>query len=254
MKKIGLLACLLLFTMFSVESSFAAPRIYKWVKDKRVSSDQTLSKSQSSRVLPISEGNTLEMVKSVMTDDLFMALGDYHKSRNCQDAETTPDTVLPEEVIKREEIELVDEDYRFVLEVSLKKYGNRTRVQAKAVPVYRLRDHDAEAAAGAEDESGHNVEVKIKSNEGSGVFVGPIVVAPIYGMPSDYGIQPLPDAGQRAGKLVRSFMYFLDKKVSVLSSNGNSDDEATDDLTSVQKTSQEQPVTENETEVEINIK
>ncbi len=197
----------------------AGPHQYKWIQDKTVSSDEVLRKSQAQRVLPINESETLEAVKQVMTDDLFMALAQYHKSRHRQDGETTPETVLPEEIVKQHEVELIDEDYRFLLEVSLKKYGARTRVIAKAVPVYRVRDLDAEAAQGDNNE-GTSVEVKVKSDQGGAVAMGPIFVAPTYGMPGDFGISPLPDAAERGGLLVRSFMYFLEKRVAAKDMNG----------------------------------
>jgi hypothetical protein len=215
MKQLVIISWMLVFVFSALNSSFGAPRIYKWVKDKRESSDEVLSKSQSSRVLPISETQTLELIRLTMKDDLYMALGEYHKTKHRQEAETTTDTVLPEAIIRTAEIDMIDEDYLFVLEVSMKKYGDRTRVMAKASPVYRVRDYDAEAAAGSEDSGGQTVEVKIKSDQGGGIAMGPIVVAPIYGVPSDYGAQPIPGAAKRASQLVRSFMYFLDKRMSV---------------------------------------
>ncbi len=201
----------------------AGPHHYKWIEDKNVSSDQVLRKSQAQRVLPVNESDTLEAVKQVMTDDLFMALAQYHKSRHRQDAESTPDTVLPEEIVRQKEVDFVDEDYRFLLEVSMKRYGARTRVIAKAVPVYRVRDRDAEAAQGDESE-GTSVEVKVKSEQGGAVAMGPIFVAPTYGMPGDYGISPLPDAAERGGLLVRSFMYFLEKRVTANDMSGQADE------------------------------
>ncbi|MEW6515446.1 MAG: hypothetical protein AB1439_00890 [candidate division FCPU426 bacterium] len=193
---------------------WAKPRIYKWVKDKRVSSELVLQRSQFQRVVPVTEGQTQELVKQVMTDDLYLALAQYHTTKHQQDAETTVDSALPEEVVKQATVDLIDEDYRFVLEVQLKKFGSRTRVTAKAWPVYRLRDLEAEDARDEDNTAGNSIEVKVRADQGNAVALGPMVIAPILGIPGDYGITPLPDGAERAAELVRSFMYLLDRRVS----------------------------------------
>ncbi len=213
MKRLWILSLVFVFFLSWVAGAQAKPRIYKWVKDKKVSSKQVLRKSQSQRVIPVSEPRTLEMVQQVMTDDLYLALGEYRKTKHLQEAETTDDSVLPEEIISEEEVELVDEDYGFLLEVKLRKYGARTRVTAKAHPIYRIRDLEAEDAESDEDEAG-TIEIKVKAGRDQAVAVGPMFIAPIIGRPSDYDITILPDAAARAGKLVKSFMYLLDKRVS----------------------------------------
>lgn len=195
-------------------TAWAKPRIYKWVKDRRVSSEQVLERSQFQRVLPTTESQTQEIVRQVMTDDLYLSLAQYHTTKHQQDAETTADSVLPEEVVKQATIDLVDEDYRFVLEVQLKKFGGRTRLTAKAWPVYRIRDWEAEDARDEDNSGGNSIEVKVRADQGNAVAIGPMVVAPILGAPGDYGITPLPDAAERAAELVRSFMYLLDKRIS----------------------------------------
>jgi hypothetical protein len=209
--KIVSLVLVLLFSLAALAQ--AKPRIYKWVKDKKTSSQDILRKTQYSRVISASERSAQSIIQKIMTNDLYMSLAKYHKTRHQQDAETTPDSVLPEEVIRQQEIELIDEDYRFILEVKTRRYGNRTRVTAKASPVYRLRDLEAEEARDEDDETGSAIQVKVKANQSSAVAMGPIVVAPILGLPSDYGIMPLPDASQRAAEIVKSFMYFLDKRM-----------------------------------------
>jgi len=106
----------------------------------------------------------------------------------------------------------VDEDYRFVLEVKTKAYGRRTRVTAVVWPVYRIRDYEKEDELSDEPE-GSTVHVKINAEPGQAVAMGPIVVAPLLGLPGDYGIIPLPDAGQRAAAITRSFMLDLDRRL-----------------------------------------
>ncbi len=214
-----------LFLLGMAAGAFAKPRIYKWVEDKRVSSNDVLRKSQYLRVVPMSEAQTLAVVKRIMTDELYMALAQYHTTRHQMDAETTPDTVLPEEVVRQAEFDLIDENYRFILKVKLKPYGNRTRVTAKAVPVYRIRDAEAEEARDDDDTVGGNsIEVKVQAGRGSVVALGPIVIAPILGFPGDYGIRPLPEAQKRAGEIVKSFNYFMDQHLKGLRSNAPSDE------------------------------
>lgn len=205
------IAALVILGMGTV--SLAKPRIHKWVQDKQVSSKDVLRRAQYQRVISVPERQALALVQRVMTDDLYMALVQYRTTKHQQDAETTMDSVLPEEVIKQADVDLIDEDYRFVLEVKLKRYGNRTRVTAKASPVYRLRDWEAEDARDEDSESGTSIKVKVKAGQGSAVVLGPMVIAPVFGLPSDYEIAPLPDAADRAGKIVKSFMYLLDRQV-----------------------------------------
>jgi hypothetical protein len=195
-------------------TAWAKPRIYKWVKDKQVSSELVLERSQFQRVLPIPEGQTQDLVKQVMTEDLAMALGEYHTTKHQLDADTTADSVLPEEVVKQETIDLADEDYCFVLEVQLKKFGGRTRLTATAWPVYRVRDMDAEDARDEDQTAANSIEVKVSADPGNAVAVGPMMIAPVLGAPGDYGIPPLADAAERAAKLVRSFMYLLDQRAA----------------------------------------
>ncbi len=213
MKRLWILSLVFMFSLSWAATIQAKPRIYKWVKDKKVSSKQVLSRSQAKRVISLSESQALQMVRQVMTDDLYLALGEYQKTKHLQEAETTDDSVLPEEVIGEEEVELVDEDYGFLLEVKLKKYGGRTRVTAKAHPIYRIRDLEAEDAESDEENAG-TIEIKVKADQNQAVAIGPMFVAPIIGRPSDYDITILPEAALRAGKLVKSFMYLLDKRVS----------------------------------------
>jgi hypothetical protein len=147
-----------------------------------------------------------------MTGDLFLALAEYHKSKHQQDAETTPDSVLPEQVIGQAEVELGDEDYLFSLEVRLKSYADRTRLIVNAHPVYRIHDVDAEEEANSETAE-NTVEVKVKAGRNQAVSMGPVYIEPALGVPADYEIQPLPDAAERCAKLVRSFMYLLDQRI-----------------------------------------
>jgi hypothetical protein len=214
MKRIWIVNLVLIMVLSIAVIGHAKPRIYKWVKDKKVSSDDVLRRAQYTRVVPVAEAEAQSIIDRVLTEELYFALAAYHTTRHKQDAETTADSVLPEEVVRQVEYELVDEDYRFILQVKTKKYGNRTRVTAKAAPVYRLRDAEAEEARDGDDETGSStVSVKIKAGHGGAVVMGPIIVAPMLGYPHEYGITPLPDAGKRAGEIVKSFMYFLDKQV-----------------------------------------
>jgi len=214
MKRLWIVNFILIIVLGIALVGHAKPRIYKWVKDKKVSAHDVLRRSQYSRVVPMSETKVQEVIQSIMTDDLYLALAQYHKTRHQQDAETTADSVLPEEVVHQKEIELIDEDYRFILEVKTKRYGNRTRVMVNAAPVYRIRDFEAEAARDGDDSTGgSSIEVKVKTDRSSAMALGPILVAPILGLPCDYGITPLPDAAERAGEIVKSFMYFLDMRM-----------------------------------------
>lgn len=213
MKRLCSFTLVFAFLLSLAAAAQAKPRIYKWVKDKKVSSQDVLRKSQAKRVIPVREAKALKMIQQVMTDDLYLALAEYHKTKHRQDAETTDDSVLPEEIIGEAEVELVDADYCFILEVKLKKYGARTRVAAKAHPIYRIRDMEAEDAE-SDEENASTIEIKVKADTGQAVAVGPMFVVPIAGRPSDFNITILPDAAERAGKLVKSFMYLLDKRVS----------------------------------------
>jgi hypothetical protein len=192
---------------------WAKPHVYKWVEDQSAGSDQVLRESQASRVVPLSEAEALQAVRRVMTDDLAMALAEYHATRHRQDAETVHDTVLPEAVAGKTEVDLADETYRFVLEVRLKAYGQRTRVLAKASPLYRLRDAEKEDERDGED-AGSAVEVRVKAQSDAAVSLGPIYVEPLVGLPQDYQLEPLPDAADRAQMLVRAFLYLLDRRLS----------------------------------------
>lgn len=201
--------------VFAAAALARAEYLYKWIKDTDVNSGRVLRPTQASRVFAAPEAAALEAVRKVMTDDLYLALAEYHPTRHRQDAETVKDTVLPEEVVgQNPEVDLVDEDYRFLLEVKLKSVGNRTRVTAKASPVYRVRDLDAEAerAAGQGNEN-NTVDIKVQADQTSAVQVGPIYIEPLEGPLTGYQVAPLPDAADRAAKLVRSFMYFMDQRV-----------------------------------------
>ncbi len=214
MRKVWIINLALIVVLGIAVAGHAKPRIYKWVKDKKVSSDEVLRRSQYTRVMPVAEADAQAMIQRIMTNDLYLSLAQYHTTRHQQDAETTLDSVLPEEVVRQAEVELVDEDYRFILQVKTKKYGNRTRITAKASPVYRLRDVEAEEARDEDDDTtGTTVSVKIKAGLGGAVAMGPIIVAPVLGYPHDYGITPLPDASKRAGEIIKSFMFFLDKQI-----------------------------------------
>jgi hypothetical protein len=193
-----------------------SPHIYKWVKDKNVSSDQVLKEAQTSRVVALSETAALNAVRKVMVDDLYMALAEYHKTKHRQDGETVKDTVLPESVVGKQEIDLVDENYRFVLEVRLKAAENgRTRVLVKASPMYRIRDLEKEDERNDTRQGDSTVEMKINAPQGTVVDMhGGIYIEPLIGLPMDYQIETLSDAADRAQKLVRSFLYLLDRRVA----------------------------------------
>jgi len=192
----------------------AAPHIYKWVKDKRVNSERVLPYAQRNRVIPLPEPQALEMVRQVMADDLFLAVAEYHPTKHIQDGETTADSVMPEEVVGQGYFELEDEDYRFFLEVKLRDYSDRTRVTAKASPIYRYRDYEAEDEAYGDSGTASGVDLKVRADEGSAVSVGPIFVMPSDGNPSEVRVQSLPIAAERSAQLVRSFLYLLDKRVA----------------------------------------
>jgi hypothetical protein len=211
MKRVLMLGTLFA-VLFGAGAAHAYINIYKWVKDKRVNSDQVLKSAQASRVIPLPESAALNMIRGVMTEDLFLAQAEYHKTKHIQDAETTPDTVLPEEIVGQKEVELIDEDYRFFLEVKLRAYGGRTRITAKASPMYRIHDIDAEAEANSGTAAGPNITVN--AGAGAAVAVAAAFVQPFDGLPLDYHCDVLPDAAARAAKIVRSFMYLLDKRVA----------------------------------------
>ncbi len=193
----------------------AAPLIYEWVKDRRVSSDRVLPASQRTRVLAVPEARALDLVRQVMTEDLFLSLAEYHRTRHVQDGETTADSVLPEAVAGPGDVELADEDYLFFLEVKLRAFGGRTRVTAKASPMYRIRDLEAEEEAYGETAGARTqVDLRVRAEAGAAVAAGPIFITPVDGLPSDHGLQTLPDAGARAALLVRSFLYLLDQRTS----------------------------------------
>jgi len=213
MKQLGKVS-LAFVLLIGMAATAQAEYIYKWVKDKHVSSDKALKPAQASRVIALSETATLDMVRRVLTDDMYFALAAYHKTRHRQDAETTGDTVLPEEIVGQQEIDLVDDDYRFILEVRLKDYNGRTRVMAKASPMYRIRDLDAEAQINP-NAANRNVDIHVSAAPGAAVAVSAFV-PPFDGVPADYQIFPLPDAAARAGKIVRSFMYLLDQRVATV--------------------------------------
>jgi len=71
-----------------------------------------------------------------------------------------------------------------------------------------------DAVTESDEENAGTIEIKVKADPGQAVAIGPMFVVPIVGRPSDYGVDVLPDAAARAGKLVKSFMYSLDKRVS----------------------------------------
>ncbi len=214
MKRLILFMTLMLVFSWS-GLGWAKPHIYKWVKDKNVSSDQVLREAQTSRVVDVSETETLALVREVMTEDLFMALAEYRKTKHLQEGETIKDTILPESIVGTQEVDLVDEDYRFLLEVRLKNVDGRTRVLAKASPVYRIRDLDREDERDNVNGESSSVEMKVKAPKGAIVDMrGGIYITPLEGLPIDYQINPLPDAQDRAQKLVRSFFYLLDQRLS----------------------------------------
>ena len=109
----------------------------------------------------------------------------------------------------------MDEDYRFVLEVRLKNFEGRTRVLVKASPMYRIRDWEKEDERDTDASGSTTVDLKIKAPEGAAVSVEPgIFIAPLVGTSAEYRVDPLPDAADRAQKLVRSFLYFLDQRLA----------------------------------------
>ena len=185
---------------------YADNKTYKWIKDKEVSSKDVLKASQTKRVINLSEEKTLQLIREVMTKDIHLALAEYHKTKHRQDAETVSDSVLPEKIIGEEELELFDENYRFILQVRLKKVGKRTRIIAEAYPMYRVEEE-------SDTKEDNTLEVKVKANKNQVVAMGPIFIAPISGIPSEYNVEILPEAANIAAKVVKSFMYFVDEKV-----------------------------------------
>ena len=193
--------------LLGVAIAHAAKHDHTWLKDKRVSSQDVLSSSLSSRIVPLSEAKALETVRSIMKRDLHMTLSKYDKKNRQQVAQTTLKTILPEEIAGRGNRELADEDYVFMLEVELKKIDGQTRIIAKAHPIYRVR-----ATKG--DDKKNTIEIKVKAEPGQAVALGPMFVMPAAGQPADYNAQTLPDAAQRAANLVRYFMQELDQRIS----------------------------------------
>lgn len=216
----------------------AYKNIYKWVKDKRVSSDRVLKEAQRQRVVPVAEAAALEMVRRILTDDLFMAQAEYHKTKHIQDAETTSDTVMPEEIVGQKEIDLIDENYRFFLQIKLKAYGGRTRISVKASPMYRIHDTDAEDEANSCTAGGTNIIVN--AGAGAAVAVAAAFITPFEGLPMDYHCVPLDDAAARAGKLVRSFMYLLDKRIAAEKSAAPAEESKTAEPAAVAENGQDQ--------------
>jgi hypothetical protein len=192
-------AVFLTAVLFLAGAVWAKPPVYKWVEDQNGSSNQLLQEAQATRVISLPEAGALKLIRQVMTEDLYLALNEYHATRHRQDAETVRNTVLPENVAGKDEIVLWDENFRFVLEVSLQAYGNRTRVRAQALPLYRLHDLEKEEEA---------------EPQGTAPSLGDANFEPIPGQPQEDQAETLPDAADRAQKLVRSFFYLLDRRLA----------------------------------------
>lgn len=190
----------------------AYANVYKWVRDKSVGSEQVLTAAQATRVVNLGEPAALAAARLVLAEDLYMVLAAYHPNRHVQDAETTPESVLPEAVAGQDEIELADDDYRFLLRIKFRATGGRTRITAQASPLYRIHDADAEDAANSG--AARSSSVTVNAGAGATVAVAAAFAAPLDGAPLDYGCETQPAAADRAALLVRSFMYSLDRRVA----------------------------------------
>ncbi|NTV52752.1 MAG: hypothetical protein HGA76_07055, partial [Candidatus Firestonebacteria bacterium] len=180
------------------QPAWAEPSGDRWVVDQSAATDQVLSEAQASRVVSLPEGEALKAVRRVIIDDLHMALAEYHATRHRQDAETTRDTVLPEHVVGKVELDLADDSYRFIVEVRLKAYGSRTRILVKASPLYRVPA--LEKTTGLQPGTQFQAPFESPGPQGNDY------VEPQPGVPMDDQPALLPDAADRAQKLVRSFL------------------------------------------------
>jgi hypothetical protein len=202
----GLVILAVLFPVLA--SAGQANHSYKWVKDDKVSSQGILDSGQAFRLVPMKQAQALELVRKVMSGDLCLSLAEFNQAHRQQEAETTLKTILPEEITKQEIPSMASEDYCFILDAKLKADGDKTRITLVAIPVYRV---DTAKAANA----GQNVvEIKIKTDSSQVIGMGPIFVMPTAGQPTDFNLQTLPDAADRAAMLVRSFVYYLDQKLA----------------------------------------
>jgi hypothetical protein len=181
-----------------------ASHSYKWVKDEKISSANVLTSGQSSRIVPVASAQALELVRQVMGGDLHLSLANYSAAYHRQVAETTPETLVPKQIAKKEVPSLASEDYKFMLEAQLKADGNQTRITLLANPIYRVDTAKAPKAV-------HSL-VEIRNDSTREVNLGPIFVMPPTSQPEDFDMQTLPDAAERAAQLVRACMYYLDER------------------------------------------
>jgi hypothetical protein len=199
-KLLMLLSVLFLGALFTREATGE----YIWVKDKQVSSRNVLPSSLSSRMVPLSESKALETVRGIMGEEMSMTISKYDKRNRLQAAQTSPKTLLPEEIAGQGSRELAGEDYMFILEVQVKESEGQTRITAKAWPIYRVPERRS-------GDRKNKMEIKVETEPGQTVAMGPMIILPVIGRPADYDAKILPDAGQRAGNLVRYFMQALDR-------------------------------------------
>ncbi len=176
-----------------------------WVKDTRVSSDDILTSSQSVRIVPLSEAAALKLVRKIMQQDLNLTLAAYQPEFHLQAAETTLKTKIPDALSEVDHVVLNDKDFMFILEIKLRLHGDKTKLMLVSHPVYHVDPSK-------QTKPNTRVEIKVQGDASQVVSMGPIFLVPMAGSP-DVGTQTLPDAADRAAKLVRAFMYYLDKRV-----------------------------------------
>jgi hypothetical protein len=182
---------------------------YKWVKDEKVSSQSVLNSTQAIRVVPLETVKALELVREVMNDNLHLSITAYDQARQQQVAETTSKTILPGKIAREETPIMASADYVFILEIKLKSDGNnKTRIMLVANPVYRVDTVQNTKPTQS------SIEVTIKSDSTQAVNLGPVFMMPTAGQPADFDLQTLPDAAERAALLVRSFLFYLDQKMT----------------------------------------
>jgi hypothetical protein len=207
--------CLTLLMSGIAVVSEAKPHIYQWVKDKGVSSDQVLKEANRERLLSLPEAQAVKAVRGVMADDLRMVLEAFNAARHRQSGQIASDVVLPEAIVKNQEVLLIGENFKFVLEVRFKAKGEKTAISVSVSPMYRIRDRDKEDERDGTDQSGSSIEIKARAANGGVVaMTNTGYITPLVGLPLDYQVETLPDAADRAGKLVRSFLFFLEQRLT----------------------------------------
>lgn len=198
-----------IFGLAGALAAHASAPAGQWIKDSRVSSQNVLAGSQAFRILPLGEAEALALVKEILGGDhgLHLTAGPYQPSRHALEAQTTRRTVLPEKIAGPDSLVLADREFYFVLEAKFKANGRQTRIMLTASPVYR-------AAPRAPGTDKNTVEIKVRGDASQAVGLGPILVMPAAGQSADFKLRTLPDAAERAAKLVRSFLYYLDQKMA----------------------------------------